>query len=226
VISRALADRGAEVVVHYFRSEEAARALVQNLQKSGARAQTVRFDLGNVPEMRRSVRSLLSRKPLDGLVCNAALFYPTPFFQVAETDWDRIVGVNLKGNFFLCQEIGRSMVEQERGSIVLVSDVSAEAAWTGFLPYTISKAGLNHLVKGLAKALAPHVRVNGVAPGTVLPQEGATPDEVEGHRKRTLLHRLGQPEDVARAVLFLLEQADFVTGTVFPVDGGYLLRGV
>ena len=226
-ICRALASRGAEVIVHYHRSEPAARELAASLKKLGGRAETVQFDLADIAGMRETVSALLERHgSLDALVCNAAVFFPTPFFDVREQDWDTIVNTNLKGNFFLCQQIGAKMLADEKGDIVLITDVSGEFPWTGYLPYTVSKAGLNHLVKGLAKALAPHVRVNGIAPGTVLPPDGASLDELEGYRRRTLLGRIGEPEDVAQAVLFFLENARFVTGTVLPVDGGYRLKGV
>lgn len=226
VIVRTLFERGAEVIVHYHHSEAEAKELQKSLSRRSHPLRVVSFDLADIPEMRAKIGKLLEEiDHLDGLVCNAAVFFATPFFQVTEEQWDCILNVNLKSTFFLCQQVGKHMMEKGGGKIVLISDVSAGHPWPAYLPYTISKAGINHLARGLAKILAPKVTVNVVAPGTVLPAEGTPKTDLEVYRKKTLLKTLGSPKDVAESVCFLFEHSDFITGAIIPVDGGYDVQG-
>ena len=225
-IARNLTAAGSNVIIHYNRSVEEAENLQHELQKAGSNCQIFQADLRNIQTLEKMVFSILEKyNTIDGLVCNASVFSRTPFFSVKEEEWDQIIAVNLKSHFFLCQLIGKKMVEQNSGKIVIISDVGAENPWPNYLPYTISKAGLNHLVIGLAKVLAPAVQVNGVAPGTILPPETVSEKEVEFYKEKTLLKRIGSPLDIAKTVQFLFEQSDFITGAILPVDGGYRIKG-
>lgn len=227
VISRYLAEEGAHVVIHYHTSANSARDLKREMESSGYSVDTVPCNLSSVDEIRRMVVDITARHgTIDCLVGNASVYYRTPFFDVTENQWDEILAVNLKSYFFLCQEVGRQMKLKKEGKIVLISDVSGEIAWPNYFPYTISKAGINHLVHGLAKILAPEIQVNAIAPGTVLPSEKSSEKDIAFFRERTLLKRIGSPEDIARVVGFLLVDANYITGTVIPVDGGFRLEGL
>jgi NAD(P)-dependent dehydrogenase (short-subunit alcohol dehydrogenase family) len=153
------------------------------------------------------------------LVNNAAIFSRTPFEELTEADWDRFLDVNLKGPFLLCRKIGAIMLRQGQGKIINLADVAGQKVWAEYLPYSVSKAGVIALTAGLAKALAPHVQVNAIAPGTILLPDGTSPEERERAVCRVPLGRLGSPEDIARAVVYLIE-SDFVTGEILRIDGG------
>jgi NAD(P)-dependent dehydrogenase (short-subunit alcohol dehydrogenase family) len=156
------------------------------------------------------------------LINCAAVFYRTPFATLTEADWDRVVGVNLKGPFLLCRRVGEIMLRQGRGKILNLADIGGMKVWAEYLPYSVSKAGLIALTQGLAKALAPAVQVNAIAPGAVLLPEDTSPEDRDRALRRIPLGRLGSPEDIVRAALYLLE-SDFVTGEVLSVDGGQRL---
>jgi len=159
---------------------------------------------------------------IDILVNSAAIFYRTPFPTLTEADWDRFLAVNLKAPFLLCRQVGEIMCRQGYGKIVNVADIAGVKVWGDFIPYSVSKAGLLALTTGLAKALAPAVQVNAICPGTVLLPDGSTTEEQVRAVERVPLRRLGAPEDIARAALYLVE-SDFVTGEVLTVDGGQRL---
>jgi len=155
-------------------------------------------------------------------VCSAAVMERRPLAEVAPPDWDRVMNLNLRGTFFVAKGAGAAMAEQG-GAIVTLADVAAFQRWRNYPVHVISKAGVVAATELLAKSLAPKVRVNAVAPGAVLLPEGW---DDEARRKlvaTTPLGRLGTPDDVVRAVLFLLEN-DYLTGTTLVVDGGRLLR--
>jgi NAD(P)-dependent dehydrogenase (short-subunit alcohol dehydrogenase family) len=167
------------------------------------------------------LQTIISKwEKIDVLVNNAAIFYRTPFFEVSDFDWYNILDINLKGTFYGCQIMGEFMVKQRSGKIINIADVSAETVWPSYIPYCISKAGIIALTKGLSKALAPYVTVNAVSPGTVMLAEKYDPAEENYLIERTPLKRLGDPQDIANTVAFLIEGSDFITGTIINVDGG------
>jgi NAD(P)-dependent dehydrogenase (short-subunit alcohol dehydrogenase family) len=131
--------------------------------------------------------------------------------------------VNLKGPFLLCLKVGGIMLRQGVGKILNLADIAGLKVWAEFIPYSVSKAGVIALTRGLAKALAPAIQVNAIAPGAVLLPDGAPPEERDRAIRRIPLARLGSPEEIVRAALYLLE-SDFVTGEVLIVDGGQVLR--
>jgi len=215
-IALELGRRGAWVAVHYHASTAGAEEVANALEGGG---KAYRADLRSVAAAETLVDAVLAdRGSLDGLVLNAADFFPTPFGTVTEEEWDRVFSLNLKVPFFLAQQAAPAL-KAAKGAVVLLSDVSARNPWADYLPYCLTKAGVSALARGLAKVLAPDVRVNAVAPGPVLPPDDRTADERRRLAASTLLNRLGRPEDVSAAVRWFLE-TDFVTGQVLDVDGG------
>ncbi|MFO0931525.1 MAG: SDR family oxidoreductase [Planctomycetota bacterium] len=219
----ALADAGADVAIHAHRSGREARALARAVEARGRRAAVLTGDLAD-PIVARALplgaADVLGR--LDVLVHNAAVFAPTDPRSADAAAWDAMMDVNARAAWLLTSSAA-PLLERRGGAVVHVACASAASPWAGFLPYSASKAALVALVKGFAKALAPAVRVNAVAPGPVL-----APDDDDRWRASavatTLLRRWGTPADVAAAVVFLAT-APFITGAVLPVDGGRHLRG-
>jgi pteridine reductase len=222
-IALALAARGAELVVHYHRSEQEAQALLAEAKRLGGKPVAARADLSRSGEIQGLVETAMAAfGRIDILVNNAAIFYRTPFASLTEEDWDTFQTVNLKAPFLLSRQVGEIMRREGRGKIVNLADIGGMKVWADYLPYSVSKAGLLALTKGLAKALAPVVQVNAIAPGVVLLPDGTPAEAREEARRRIPLKQLGSPGEVARAVLYLVE-SDFVTGEVLRVDGGQAL---
>ncbi|MGE5849053.1 MAG: SDR family NAD(P)-dependent oxidoreductase [Candidatus Methylomirabilota bacterium] len=219
-IALALAERGAELVIHYLDSEREAQEVLALAKQAGGKPVAVRGDVSVSADVSRIVETALQAfGRIEILVNNAAIFYRTPFEKVTEEDWDLFLDVNLKGPFLLSRKVGEIMIRQGRGKIINLADIAGTKVWAEYIPYSVSKAGLIALTKGLAKALAPAVQVNAIAPGAVLLPDSTTPDERERAIRRIPLDRLGSPEDIARAAVYLIEN-DFITGEVLTVDGG------
>jgi pteridine reductase len=215
---------GANVLVHYNRSAEDAEAVATALRARGVQAIPLRAELADVAQVRRLAADAEARTGgVAVLVNNASNYLRTPFDAITEDDWDASLDVNLKAPFLLAWALGRAMRARGEGCIVNVTDWAGERPYRHYLPYCVSKAGLVALTKALARELAPEVRVNAVSPGAVLPPDDFGPDQVEAVRRATPLGRIGTPEDVARAIRFLAEDADYATGSVLHVDGG---RGI
>ncbi len=223
-IALAMAQRGATVAIHYRTSKNEADALAQELSANGVRAQAFYADLEKVQEIETMVQEVLRAfGRIDVLVNCASVFYRKPLEEVTEDDWDRNLDTNLKAPFFLSKFAGLAMRRQGAGKIVNIGDWAAIRPYKNYLPYTGSKSGLVGLTRALAKALAPEVQVNCVALGPVLPPDEYDDKEVQTLVQGTLVKRLGSPEDVARAVLFLCEGTDFATGSTLMLDGGRLI---
>lgn len=224
VIAHELASRGANVVVHYHSSAEEAAEVVASLRALGVEADALHADLGDAEQVRRLAADAEARSGgLAILVNNASNYLRARFDALTEATWDASLDVNLKAPFLLSWAVGRAMRARGEGTIVNVVDWAGERPYRDYLPYCVSKAGLIALTKALAKELAPTVRVNAVAPGPVLPPDDFGPDTVAAIRRATPLARIGTPEDVARAIRFLAEEASFSTGSILHVDGG---RGI
>jgi pteridine reductase len=160
---------------------------------------------------------------LDLLVLNASIFYPTPLGSVTEEQWDALFSTNLKGPFFLAQRAAPALSVDGGGAIITLLDTGVYMSWRTYTPYLMTKAALRMLTYQLAKELAPDVRVNGIAPGPVLLPPDADAERIARSERQTLLKRLGHPDEIVRAALYLA-QSDYVTGTVIPVDGGQRWR--
>ncbi len=220
-IALALADRGTNVVVHYNTSAAAARQTVAEIQRRGVTALAVKADQANARQVRAAVRRAMRQfGRIDVLINSAAVYVRTPFANLTERDWDFHLDANLKGPFLFAREVACHM---KTGKIINLADWAVERPYRQYLPYLVSKAGVVGLTKALAKELAPRVQVNAVAPGPVLWPEGFSAAEKKKVVNSTLVKRIGSPQDVANAVLFLLEGSDFITGHVLVVDGGRLL---
>ncbi len=221
-IVRGLHAAGYRVLLHYHRSEDEARQLAEelNAERPGS-VVTQQADLDDTAALSGLVNQAIDVwGRLDALVNNASTFYPTPLGTVNESQWDALLGSNLKAPFFLCQAAAPQLARRQ-GAIVNLVDVYAERPLKGYPAYSIAKAGLAALTRSLAVELAPDVRVNGVAPGAIL-----WPEQTDGGQTqadilaRIPLARSGSPADIAGAVRFLLEDAPYVTGQIIAVDGG------
>ncbi|MDD4978073.1 MAG: pteridine reductase [Gallionella sp.] len=223
-ICRRLHAAGASIALHYHTSQHEAAALQDEL--NALRADSVAsfsadlLDLDALPKLVQQTLANFGR--LDGLVNNASSFYPTPLQTASEADWHDLLGTNLKAPLFLAQAAAAEL-RRTHGSIVNIVDIHAERPMQGHLVYSIAKGGLRALTLGLAQELAPEVRVNGVAPGPILwPQHRDWNDAAkrEAIVAQTLLKRVGEPDDIAKTVAFLLNDAPYITGQIISVDGG------
>ena len=222
-IAVSLGQQGMKVALHYHQSMEGAKETLDLMGGDIKQHGCFQADLRQVSKIELLIQHIEEKLgQIDVLINNAADFFPTPLGEVSESEWDHLISLNLKAPFFLSQLVGTSMLKQGQGKIVNIVDVAAERPWPQFLPYCASKAGLVSLTKGLAKALAPAVQVNAVAPGTMLPPPQISSFSQDLAIERSLLKKMGRPDDIARAVAYFLEN-DFVTGTVLPVDGGRML---
>lgn len=221
-ISERLARAGYDLVVHYHSSAAAAREAAAHLRELGAVVELVQADLTRPEEIPRPFEvAETALGGLDLLVNSAAVFPRSDPLETTVDDWDAVFALNARAAFFCSQEAARRM---ETGAIVNIVDTGADQAWPGYVPYVASKAALASVTRGLAAAYAPRIRVNAVAPGPVLlPEDADGPAERERVERLTALERMGSPEDVAEAVLYMAE-ADYVTGEILRVDGGQHLR--
>lgn len=221
-IARTLHRAGLNLILHYRQSREAAEALQSELNgqrpDSVALVQADLLDTAGLPALVQQAHAAWGR--LDVLVNNASSFYPTPVGTVTEAHWNDLIGTNLKTPFFLAQAAAGHL-RQSGGCIVNIVDIHGERPLKDHPVYSVAKAGLGMLTKALARELGPEVRVNGVAPGAILwPERGLSDEAKRQILDRTALKRHGNPEDIARAVLFLVRDADYMTGQILNVDGG------
>lgn len=224
-IALALARAGAHVVVNYHQSRSGALATVREIRALGVAAEAVRADVSKPREVQAMFRRVERRfGRLDVLVNNAGIFFRRRWNELSEKDWDRILDVNLKGTFFCAQAAARLMQRRKRGHIINISSLGGVQAWSGYAHYCASKAGVIMLTRCLAKALAPHLRVNSIAPGSIVfPGQKLTEQEKRVIR-RSPLGRPGRPDDIAEMVVCLATRGDFITGQTFIVDGGKSLE--
>ncbi len=225
-IGAAIAERlhaeGASVAIHYRSSGEEASALSARLnQRRDGSAATFRADLNDEGAPQALVNEVLAWSgQLDVLVNNASSFYPTPLGKVDESDWDDLIGSNLKAPLFLSQAAAPSL-KKAGGCIINIVDIHARRPLRDHIVYGPAKAGLVMLTRSLAKDLAPQVRVNGIAPGAIAwPENGMSEETRRNILRQVPLGRTGSPEDIAAAARFLICDGTYVTGHVLVVDGG------
>jgi pteridine reductase len=221
--ARRLHAAGANILLHFKSSRAEAEALQTELNAlrpdSVALVQADLLDIAGLPEIIRSCVNQFGR--LDALVNNASSFSPTPIGEITLANWDDLIGSNLKAPLFLSQAAAPHL-RKASGCIVNITDIHAERPLKNYVVYSVAKAGLVGLTKSLARELGPEVRVNGVAPGPILWPDDNSFDAVARQRviSHTLLRRVGEPDDLARAIYFLIAEAPYVTGQILAVDGG------
>lgn len=222
-IAVALGKAGMRIGVHYYGSEKGARQTADEIVAAGSEARTLPGDLTDPATGPRVVEHMSKVfGSLDVLVNSAAVMLRTPVGEVLVEDWDAMFALNLRAPFFLSQSAARAM--KDRGGVIInIADLAAFEAWRNYVPHSITKAGVVQMTRALAHALAPKIRVNAIAPGAVLLPEGATPEFRDKLISTTPLGRIGSPEDVAQAVIYLIS-ADYVTGETLIVDGGRHVR--
>ena len=221
-IARALHGAGANVVLHFRSSGEDAASLAQELNAarpgSAVLVECDLLEVAKLPALAETAAQAFGG--LDILVNNASTFYPTPVGDITESDWDDLIGANLKAPLFLAQATAPAL-HLNRGLIVNLADIHGMRPLRRHPVYCVSKAGLIMLTKSLARELGPHVRVNAIAPGPVMwPEDGVDKELQAKIIDRTALKRPGSAADVARAVLFFATEAPYVTGQILAVDGG------
>ena len=224
VIASTLHDAGANVAIHYHRSAADAEQLAADLNRRRPKsAFTVGADMLDIADIERMAADVVKRigsNKLDVLVNNASSFYPTPLGTVTPEQWQDLMGSNLKAPLFLSQALLPAL-RAARGVIINIVDVHSQRPLRDHPVYGAAKAGLAMLTRSLAKDLGPDVRVNGVSPGAILwPDEGMTESLRAAIVKQTALKRTGEPQDIARTVLFLVRDAPYITGQIIAVDGG------
>jgi pteridine reductase len=210
------------VAVHFHASEAAADETLRAVRADGNRAARFRADLSD-PAAAEPLAAAVEAElgPIAALVNSAAIFDRAPFTETSAGALDRLWAINARGPYLLTQAVARRMLARGGGDVVNVLDVGGVFGWwRGYSAYCMTKAAMAALTRCLALELAPAVRVNGVAPGTVLPPESMEPAALEAIRGAVPQQRLGSPEDVARTVLFLLTGPSYVTGQIIAVDGG------
>lgn len=220
--ARLLHAAGANLVLHYRNSRKSALQLQSELNKKRSNSVIlIQADLLETIKLKGIIsKSIEQWGRLDILINNASSFYPTPMGSVTENDWDDLIGSNMKAPFFLSQEAA-PYLEKQQGCIINIVDIHAQRPMEGHSVYNMAKAGLAMLVKTLAFELGPNIRVNGVAPGAIM-WPAQEMDDLTKQRivSRTYLKRKGSAEDIAKSVLFLVSNADYITGQVIAVDGG------
>ena len=223
-ICRELHSHGANLMIHYNTSKQEAKALQAelNLQRTDS-VSIIQADLLNTPIASSLIKEVTQRfGKLDILINNASTYEPTEIGNINEDNWNDLIGSNLKAPMFLAQAAAK-ILKESHGCIINITDMHIEHPKKGYVVYSVAKAGLVTLTKSLAQELSPEVRVNAVAPGPVLwPENNPQFDEVYRQRviSQTLLKRVGEPTDIAKAVKFLAADAPFITGHVLTVDGG------
>lgn len=222
-MARGLADKGMTMAIHYHASSQGAEQLREEIQSAGGRAACFQADLSDAEAARElPMRVAAELGGLDVLVNSAAIMQRLRFDETTPEQWDTILDLNLRSVFF-CTQGAAPYLRSARGKVVNLADLAGLEPWPGFVAHSISKAGVVMLTKTMALSLAPEVTVNAIAPGAVLVPEDYPPEERDRLARSTPLRRLGSPTDVVTALLYLLENGDFLTGQVLVVDGGRFL---
>ncbi len=223
-IARTLHREGYNVALHYHRSEQDAKVLRDELnQQRPDSAIIFQADLADVPQVQQlALDTVAHYGHVNLLVNNASSFYPTPLESGDESQWDDLMGSNLKGPWFLCQALAETL-RASKGTIINLADIHGDQPLNKHSIYCMAKAGNRMLTKSLARELAPDVRVNGIAPGAILwPEKEAALNTAQQQAivDKIPLNRCGSPDDIAQAVVFLVREASYITGQIVSVDGG------
>lgn len=220
----AFAEAGADVIIHHGRSADEAAQTAQEAEAFGVKSYIIQADLTDaaaIDEMFQQIQLDIGR--LDVLVNNAASFHQTPFLEISYEEWQSVLDLNLTAPFLTTQHAASLMMTNDGGAIINITDNGGRRPWKTRSHHSVSKAGLIMLTKVSALNLGEHnIRVNAIAPGPILPPPGQTEDDWAHYKKRLPLRRIGHPDDVAQAAIFLATNT-FITGEVLGVDGGSIL---
>ncbi len=215
-----LAQHGAHIAFSYYEDGEPWREAKSHIEQTGVRAFAMQADVTRSSDIRALAEAALREfGRVDVLINNASVWLKKPALEISESEFDLEMTLNTKAPFLMAQAIAPSMTQQGRGLIVNITDLSAFQVWSGYAHHSASKAALVALTKVLALEWAPAIRVNAIAPGTVLLPDDADDAKKQWAIDRSALKRIGSPDDVARTIRYLIEE-DFATGAVYFVDGG------
>jgi glucose 1-dehydrogenase len=224
-----MAHRGASVVINYIGNADPAQQVVKTIQADNGTALAIGADVSNADQVQRMVGQTVSQLGhLDVLVNNAGIEKQVPFLELAESDWDRIIAVDLKGPFLCTQAAAREMAKRGKGTIINISSVHEDLPFPGYAPYCAAKGGLRMLCRDLALELARYnINIVNVAPGAIdTPINERTmenPEKVLALKREIPLGRVGQPQDVAKLVCYLAsDDSSYITGTTVVIDGGLM----
>jgi len=223
VIALTLAEKGANIAFTYLSDDEPWQETQAQIEAKGVKCLPLPLDVRQPGRPQACIEQVVEQfGRVDILVNNASVWLKSPFLEISPEEWNTALNVNLTGPFLCAQAAAPHMLRQQSGVIINITDLSAFQTWTDYAHHSASKAGLVALTRVMAAELAPHVRVNAIAPGTVLLPDNAPPEKEQWAVENSLLKRVGQPEDVAGTIVFLIEM-DFATGAVYFMDGGRAL---
>ena len=223
VTALALAEQGTHIAFTYLNDDEPWQQALVEIEAKGVRAMALPLDVRQPEQPKEVVEKVVGEYGrIDILINNASIWLSSPFLDISYEAWQASLDVNLTGPFLCAQAVAPHMLQQQSGLIINITDLSAFQTWPNYAHHAASKAGLVALTKVMAAELAPHVRVNGIAPGTVLLPPNASEEKIRWARENSLLKQVGSPEDVARTIIFLAEM-EFATGAVYFIDGGRAL---
>lgn len=215
-----LAGLGANISFSYYQDNEPWQQTLDDIEAIGVKSLATQTEIRDSAQVKHLVEETVKKfGRVDVLINNASIWLKAPFLEITEAQWDLAIDVNLKGPFLTSQAVAPFMLAQKQGVIINITDLSAFQVWGGYAHHAASKAGLVSLTKYLAFELAPNIRVNAIAPGTVLLPEDAPPEKIKWATDKSVLGRIGTPRDVARLIEFIIAN-EFLTGSVYFVDGG------
>lgn len=220
-IALALADAGVQIALHYGQSADEAETTLGEISSRGSSGILIQADFNQPVEAARSVvdKTVSEFGRADILINSAAIFEESDLVSVSEEHWDRHFSINLKTPFFLAQAFARQLQADQEAHIINIADWRGTRPGKDHLVYTLTKSALIAMTKSLAQELAPNVRVNAIAPGAILPPPGEEQSYLQQRTKNIPLNRIGSPEAITDALLYLL-RSDFITGEVLHITGG------
>lgn len=231
-IALELAARGANIAFSYHNSHDAIMRIVEKCEEAGVQAEAFPADLRHAGDANSLIAETIQTfRTLDVLINMTSTYVQTPFDELQPVDYEDAISSNLTAQYYTSVAAAKAMQRQPleneiQGKIIHFTDWAVDRPYPGYLPYMVAKGGLVALTKALAVELAPAITVNAIAPGTIEPPPNVSPDQLERIRRSSALNRLGSPNDVTQAVLYLIEGTDYVTGEVLRVDGGRFLGPV
>jgi len=219
-IAMELARKGAKISFSYYLDDEPWKETLSEIKGLCGDCLATQTEIRSATEVNRLVKKTVDHfGRIDVLINNASVWLKSPILEITEDEWDLAFDINLKGPFLVSQAVAPYMIQQGEGVILNITDLSTFQTWPEYAHHAASKAGLVSLTKSMAVELAPEIRVNAIAPGTVLLPDDHTPEKRDWAEEKSVLKRIGSPDDVARLATFLINN-DFITGSVYFVDGG------